>query len=92
MAGGGGGGGGADWGVKSRGPPPGLNKAGGAGGWGGGQGGGGPALGRPGGPYDQRSAFAQVQAGSYGGGGGSAWLLLRNLTAQVRGTERWEGR
>ncbi|XP_043210594.1 protein Gawky-like [Amphibalanus amphitrite] len=79
----GGGGGGADWGVKSRGPPPGLNKTGG---WGGGQAGG--ALGRPGGPYDQRSAFAQVQGGSYsgGGGGGSAWLLLRNLTAQIDGS------
>ena len=64
--------GGADWGVKSRGPPPGLNKAG----WGG--------QGRP--PaYEPRSAFAQVPSSGYGSGSGSgsAWLLLRNLTAQV---------
>ncbi|XP_037093780.1 protein Gawky-like [Pollicipes pollicipes] len=82
---------GTDWGSKSRGPPPGLNKSGWGGGGGGGGGGG--ALGRGGAPFDQRSAFAQVQGGGWsggggggGGGGGSAWLLLRNLTAQIDGS------
>ncbi|KAF0311514.1 Protein Gawky [Amphibalanus amphitrite] len=70
--------GGADWAVKSRGPPPGLNKSVGSGGGGGGWGRG----------FDQRSAFAPVQGGGGGGWGspGSAWLLLRNLTAQIDGS------
>ncbi|XP_037074113.1 protein Gawky-like isoform X2 [Pollicipes pollicipes] len=66
---------GADWSMKSRGPPPGLNK--------------GAGWGRGGAPYDQRSAFAPVQGGGGGWGapgGGSAWLLLRNLTAQIDGS------